>query len=67
MTYKEAEKLYKKYHGKVVKTCWIADVLRSYGKTKHKSWNRMGDKPKYPCPKDVRPRLEKVLKELKMI
>ena len=67
MTYEEAQKLYKKNYGKVVKTCWIADILRSHGKTKRKSWNRIGDKPMYPCPENVRPKLEIVLKELKMI
>jgi len=67
MTYKEAGQLYRKYYGKVVQTCWIADVLRSHGKTRHKAWNRIGEKPMKPCPEDVRPKLERVLKELRMI
>ena len=67
MTYEKAQTIYKKCHDKTVKTCWIADVKRKHGKTKHQSWNRIGIKPKYPCPVNVFPKLEKILKELKMI
>ena len=45
---------------------WIAQVLNDHGKTRSKSPARKGDY-KYPCPNDARPKLEKVLKELKMI
>ena len=54
MTYKEAQELYRKKYGKVVKTCWIADILNSHGRTRRRAWNRMGNKPMYPCPVDVR-------------
>lgn len=67
MTYKEAHDLYKKRYGGHVKSSYIADVLNSHGKlVRGKSPSRKGDY-KYPCPKDVRSNLEKVLKELKML
>ncbi|MBI5378274.1 MAG: hypothetical protein HZA82_06590, partial [Thaumarchaeota archaeon] len=67
MTYLEAQERYKKQYNKAVKTCWIADVLRSHKLTKHKAWNRIGSNPKYPCHDNIRPRLEKILQELEMI
>ena len=67
MTYTEAQEIYKKRYGKTVKTCWIADIKRKHGKTKYKSWNRIGSVPKYPCPDHVFDKLEKTLKELRMI
>lgn len=66
MTYKEAHDLYKKKYGKHVKSCYIADVLNSHGKTRGKSPSRKGAY-KYPCPEKVRPNLERILKELKML
>lgn len=66
MTYKEAMELYKKKYDGNVKSSYIADILHAYGKTKRKAASRKGDL-KYPCPKDIRPNLEKILKELKMI
>lgn len=66
MGYAEARELYKKKHDKAMKNSWIANVLSDHGKTNGKSPARKGDY-KYPCPKDVRPKLEKILKELKMI
>jgi len=66
MTYQEAHDLYKKKYGRHVKSSWIADVLSSHGKTKRKSPARKG-KYKHPCPDDVRPNLEKLLRELGML
>ena len=66
MGYAEASELYKKKHDKALKNSWIANVLSDHGKTNSKSPARKGDY-KYPCPKVVRPKLEKILKELKMI
>lgn len=66
MGYAEARDLYKKRHGKVLKNSWIAHILSDHGKTSHKSPSRKGDF-KYPCPDEARPKLEKILKELKMI
>ena len=66
MGYAEARELYKKKHGKALKNSWIAQVLSEHGKTRSISPTRKGDY-KYPCPNDARPKLEKILKELKMI
>ncbi|MBC8502147.1 MAG: hypothetical protein H8D35_03360 [Nitrosopumilus sp.] len=66
MGYAEARDSYKKKHGKALKNSWIAHVLGDNGKTTRQSSSRKGDY-KYPCPNDVRPKLEKVLKDLKMI
>lgn len=67
MTYSQAQRIYKKRHRKVVKTCWIADIKSKYGKITKKAPNRIGKKPMYPCPEDISPKLEKILKELRMI
>ena len=67
MTYTQAANIYNERYGRTVKTCWIADVKRRHGKTTYKSWNRIGAEPKYPCPDNVFPRLEAILKELHMI
>jgi len=67
MTYKQAQIVYEKRYDSTVKTCWIADIKSKNGKTRMKAPNRIGKNPKYPCPKEIRPKLEKILKELKMI
>jgi len=64
--YKEAQEIYKKRYGKHAKTSWIANVLNDHGKIKKKSPARKGNY-KFPCPDAVRPNLEKILKEIKMI
>ena len=66
MSYAEAKVQYKKKHKKSLKNSWIAHVLSDHGKTNSKSPARKGDY-KYPCPNDVRAKLEKILKELKML
>ena len=66
MGYAEARELYQKKYGKSLKNSWIAHILNDHGKTKRISPFRKGNY-KYPCPDDVRPNLEKVLKTLKMI
>ena len=66
MGYAEARESYKKKYGKALKNSWIAHVLGDNGKTTRKSPSRKGEY-KYPCPNDVRPKLEKILKDLKMI
>jgi len=66
MGYKEARELYKQKHNKALKNSWIAHVLSDHGKTHGKSPARRGDY-KYPCPDEIRPKLEKILKELKML
>ena len=67
VTYAQAQMIYKERHGRTVKTCWIADIKRRHGKTKCQASNRIGPRPKYPCPGDVRPDLERILRELAMI
>lgn len=66
MGYAEARELYKKKHNKTLKNSWIANILSDNGKTHGKSPSRKGAY-KYPCPNNVRPKLTKILKELKMI
>jgi len=63
VTYEKAQLLYKKRHGRTVKTCWIADVKRRHGKTGHVAPNRIGPEPKYPCPDSILQKLEKILRE----
>jgi len=64
--YKEASALYKKRHGKLAKSSWIAHILSEHGKTSGPAHSRKGDY-KHPCPQAERPKLTKILKELKMI
>jgi hypothetical protein len=57
---------YKKKYSKSLKNSWIVHVLSDPGKTRGRAPSRKGDY-KYPCPSDVRPKLEKILKDQKMI
>jgi hypothetical protein len=66
MGYVEIKETYKKKYGLTLKNSWIAHVLSEHGKTSRKSPQRKGDY-KFPCPDKVRPNLEKILKELKII
>jgi hypothetical protein len=66
MGYDEIRDAYKKKYSKTLQNSWIAHVLSDHGKTTRKSPQRKGDY-KYPCPDRIRPDLEKVLKELKII
>jgi hypothetical protein len=66
MGYAEARDAYKKKYGKSVKNSWIAHILSKNGKTTRQSPSRKSDF-KYPCPDDVWPKLESILKELKML
>lgn len=61
MTYKEIQEKYKKKYGKTVKTCWIADVKRKKGYKVRDAYNRLGKKPKYPCPSDMVDSLSKII------
>lgn len=67
MTYAEAQIKYKKRHGIVPKTCWIAHVKSLHGKTRGPAHNRMGKDRKHPCPEDKIPLLEAILRKLGMI
>ena len=66
MGYREAAKEYKKRHGKLAKSSWIAQILSEHGKTSGRAHSRKGNY-KYPCPPAERKNLEKLLKDLKMI
>ncbi|MFY9300455.1 MAG: hypothetical protein WAO91_04630 [Candidatus Nitrosotenuis sp.] len=66
MGYKEAQELFKKKYGITPKSSWIANVLNDHGKIKNRSPARKGNY-KYPCPEKHRDKLEKVLKELKLL
>ena len=66
MGYVEVREDYKKKYSKSLKNSWIAHVLSNSGKTRGRAPSRRGDY-KYPCPSDVRPKLEKILKDQKMI
>ena len=63
MTYAEIQAVYCKLYGTTVKTCWIAEVKRKYGKTTRRAWNSGTGGGAPPCPEDVFRRLEKVMKE----
>lgn len=67
MTYKQAQDAYKKKYGKVVKTCWIADIKREFNPSMKPAPNRLGDTPTNPCPADVYPKLKKIMMEGGMI
>ncbi|MBS1260674.1 MAG: hypothetical protein MAG473_01006 [Thaumarchaeota archaeon] len=66
MGYAEVRESYKKKYNKSLKNSWIAHVLSDHGKTRGQAPSRKGDY-KYPCPENVRPKLEKILKEQKML
>ena len=66
MRYAEVRDDYKKKYFKSLKNSWIAHVLSNPGKTRGRAPSRKGDY-KYPCPSDVRSKLEKILKDQKMI
>ena len=67
-SYRQVQEAYSRRHGRTVKTCWIADVKRKHGKTVRQAHNRIDPaEPKYPCPDDIYPKLEKVMRDLGMI
>ena len=62
-TYKDIQEYVKKKYSITVKTCWIADVKRTYGLTNRKSPNRISpNSVKYPCPDKHREKIEDALK-----
>lgn len=62
-TYKEIQDDIRRRHQVAVKTCWIADVKRKYGKTSRCAANRINpEQVKYPCPEDKRELIEESLK-----
>lgn len=67
MTYHQASTLYLQRYERTIKDCWIADLKRFYGKTSRVATNRIGNTIKNPCPERIWSKLEKILKELRMI
>ena len=62
-TYKQIQEYIKQEYGITVKTCWIADVKRQYGKTSRLATNRIDpEKAKYPCPQGKRSIIEEAMK-----
>jgi ribosomal protein S15P/S13E len=65
MTYKQIQSEYERlYKSPVIQNCWIADVKRELGLTKHIAYNRK-DKHSVvkPCPKGIiRERIMKIIK-----
>jgi hypothetical protein len=66
MTYKQIQAEYQRLYNKpVIQSCWIADVKRELGLTKHVAHNRkdMHSVIK-PCPNwEIRERLKKIIKK----
>lgn len=67
MTYKAIQTEYRRWYGRIVKTCWIADVKRKHGKTRGPAPNRAGAAPQEPCPPDIFPKLEALMQEMGVI
>lgn len=66
-TYLQIQEWVASKYGWIPETCYIADVLESYGLTKRKAWNRKGEERKKPCPIDKRPAIEEALMFFGMI
>ena len=67
MTYKKVQDEYHEQHGRTVKSCWIAHIKRDHNATTHRAYNRGPGKVKYPCPPEIYPKLEKIIKKHNMI
>lgn len=65
-TYQQIREYVHDHYGWKPETCWIADVLESYGLTRRKAWNRREERVK-PCPSDKRPAIEEALRHFGMI
>jgi hypothetical protein len=62
-TYKDIQDDIQQRHLVAIKTCWIADVKRKYGKTKRIAPNRLDPlRAKYPCPLDKQVLIEESLR-----
>lgn len=67
-TYKQIQNHVRTQHNFTPKTCWIADVLSSYGLTTRVAANRRDpSKREYPCPIGKRAAIEQALKQFRMI
>jgi hypothetical protein len=66
-TYKRIQNYVKIHYFWTPKTCWIADVMSSYGLTHRKAWNRKGEERANPCPPNKRAAIEEALRHFGMI
>lgn len=67
-TYREIQDHIRAEHGRVVKTCWIADVKASHGLTRGVSPNRINDSSRTnPCPDKRREPIEEALRSFGML
>lgn len=65
MTYKQIQAEYQRLYDKpVIQSCWIADVKRELGLTKHIAYNRKDFQSVVkPCPnQEIRERIKKIIK-----
>jgi hypothetical protein len=60
-TYKEVQRRVKEDTGRVVKTCWIADVKQRVGLKPRRAPNRDGIDRKDPCPPEFFEPIRKAL------
>ncbi|MGB0880990.1 MAG: hypothetical protein ACPGTO_10525 [Polaribacter sp.] len=64
ITYKEVQSIYKEKYGRIIKSCWIADIKRELNLTKRKAYNRINDdRVEYPCPENIKENLMKIIKD----
>jgi hypothetical protein len=67
-TYKQIQSWVKEQYDFMPKTCWIADVKASYGKTSRNASNRIDcNDRKYPCPEKRREAIETALRHFSII
>jgi len=64
-TYKAIQKYIQTYHGRTVKTCWIAHVKELNGLNPRKAPNRLSlQKRRNPCLENIRPLIEESMRQL---
>lgn len=66
-TYKEIQNEVKHLGGKMVKTCWIADIKESEGMPVRRAWNRRVGDRKNPCPEDKKSLIREAMRNLGML
>ena len=63
MTYREIQEHVKRWTGRTVKTCWIAEVKRELGLTTRKAWNSGHGIGAPACPPDLKVAIRRCLVE----
>lgn len=67
-TYKEVQAHVKSRYGYLPKSCWIADIKASHGRTNRISPNRIDPMVRlHPCPPNKRDGLEAAMKSFGMV